>query len=627
MTAPETKYDAPAEAAPASSEADVCERILELADSGVKPVRRYRELIGCVTEHFNALHGAIEIATATATISATAGDDSGTSNNTKQLVHAAILEAQTEGTSIGRVYNFPKTGDSVGVLAVPVPTSGQDNCGALGLVVPCGSKDVIEARLAELRALLWLLTAQQRQQSVADGAAATDDSAATRAMVRAASYETLHHMAFALANRLKERFGCEQAAVGSVRRGRVQVAAISGMDVLHPRTPGTIRIRQAMEECLDRRAVVCVQFGGGAGDATASTGHRLHKQWSDAVGGGSVLSIPIPLGDEIVAIVSLLRSVRQPFTTDDVRQLGDSLVPLGGAIRLVDRSSRGVTRHAVDAAIATVRTFAEPGRWPRRIALVAGSLAGLWFCFGTMDYVVTVPCRIAPTTSYVMSAPFQGKIAKALVDVGDDVSAGAVLYEMDTRDLTLEQNRLRSEISVAKLRHAQALTAGDRLEASLAAADVEVLQSDLAVIDHQLSEAVVRAISAGTVLAGDLQDHVGDFVPVGAPMVELAARDDWRLELDVLDSVVGVIDEGDAGWFVCNARPELAHNCRVRLVHPAAQSEKGETTFVVEASAEERPDWMRVGMEGVARLDTGRRPIWWVYLHRIIDFVRLHVWV
>jgi hypothetical protein len=94
-----------------------------------------------------------------------------------------------------------------------------------------------------------------------------------------------------------------------------------------------------------------------------------------------------------------------------------------------------------------------------------------------------------------------------------------------------------------------------------------------------------------------------------------------------LDSVVGVIDEGDAGWFVCNARPELAHNCRVRLVHPAAQSEKGETTFVVEASAEERPDWMRVGMEGVARLDTGRRPIWWVYLHRIIDFVRLHVWV
>ena len=296
-------------------------------------------------------------------------------------------------------------------------------------------------------------------------------------------------------------------------------------------------------------------------------------------------------------------------------------------MQLVDRSSRGLTRHVIDTALAAVRSVREPGRWPRRVSLAVGAVLGLWFCFGTMDYVVTVPCRIAPTTSYVMSAPFEGKIARALVDIGDDVSAGQVLYEMDTRELTLEQNRLRSELAVAKLRHAQSLTAGDRLEASLAAADARVLKSDLAVVDHQLSEAVVRAANAGTVLAGELQDHVGDFVPVGAPMVELAERENWRLELDVSDSLVGVVSAGDAGWFVCNARPELAHNCQVRLIHPAALTEDGKSKFVVEASAAERPEWMRVGMEGVARLDTGRRPVWWVYLHRVVDFVRLHVWV
>ena len=626
MTASDTKQDASVQAQPAQSEADVCLQILELGGSQVKPARRYRQLISCVVERFDAPYGAIEIATPAATISATSGDDGGTSDHAKQLVRAAILEAQTEGTSIGRVYNFPKTGDTVGVLAAPVPTSSQGNCGALGLIVTCNSQELVEAHLAELRALLWLLTAQQRTQCEST-ATAVDDAASTRAMVRAASYESFHHMAFALANRLKERFGCEQASVGSVRRGRVRVAAISGMDDLHPRTPGTIRIRQAMEECLDRRGVVCVQAATGGEDLVSSTGHRLHRQWSDAVGGSNVLSIPVPLNDEIVAVVSLLRAGDRPFTDDDVQQLRESLVPLGGAMRLVERSSRGLPSHAVDTALAAVRSVREPGRWPRRVALVVGALAGLWFCFGTMDYVVTVPCRIAPTTSYVMSAPFEGKIARALVDVGDDVMAGQVLYEMDTRELTLEQSRLRSELAVAKLRHAQSLTAGDRLEASLAAADARVLQSDLAVIDHQLSEAVVRAAGDGTVLAGDLQDHVGDFVPVGAPLAELAKRDNWRLELDVSDSLVGMIDEGDAGWFVCNARPEIRHDCQVKLVHPAAVPEEGETKFVVEARAVERPDWMRVGMEGVARLDTGRRPVWWVYLHRVFDFVRLHVWV
>ena len=33
----------------------------------------------------------------------------------------------------------------------------------------------------------------------------------------------------------------------------------------------------------------------------------------------------IPLGDEIVAVVSLLRSAKRPFSRDDVRQLGESL--------------------------------------------------------------------------------------------------------------------------------------------------------------------------------------------------------------------------------------------------------------------------------------------------------------
>jgi hypothetical protein len=33
---------------------------------------------------------------------------------------------------------------------------------------------------------------------------------------------------------------------------------------------------------------------------------------------------------------------------------------------------------------------------------------------------------------------------------------------------------------------------------------------------------------------------------------------------------------------------------------------------------------MRPGMEGSARIVVGKRPVWWIALHRGIDYIRYH---
>ena len=87
------------------------------------------------------------------------------------------------------------------------------------------------------------------------------------------------------------------------------------------------------------------------------------------------------------------------------------------------------------------------------------------------------------------------------------------------------------------------------------------------------------------------------------------------------------LNAGLSGSFASFARPELLRDFRILRVHPTAEVRRNKNIFVAEATIEGADDWIRPGMEGIAAIRIGRRPIWWVSSHRIIDFLRLHVWL
>ena len=49
--------------------------------------------------------------------------------------------------------------------------------------------------------------------------------------------------------------------------------------------------------------------------------------------------------------------------------------------------------------------------------------------------------------------------------------------------------------------------------------------------------------------------------------------------------------------------------------------------FVARAELGENPPWIRSGMRGVARIDTVPKPVYWVALHKLIDWTRLRFWI
>ena len=64
----------------------------------------------------------------------------------------------------------------------------------------------------------------------------------------------------------------------------------------------------------------------------------------------------------------------------------------------------------------------------------------------------------------------------------------------------------------------------------------------------------------------------------------------------------------------------------VERVTPLATTADGRNYFRVEAALEEQVDALRPGMEGIAKVDVGRRRLLWIWTHEMIDWLRLWAW-
>ena len=64
----------------------------------------------------------------------------------------------------------------------------------------------------------------------------------------------------------------------------------------------------------------------------------------------------------------------------------------------------------------------------------------------------------------------------------------------------------------------------------------------------------------------------------------------------------------------------------VARITPVSVAEDGRNYFRVEASLDQGTDSMRPGMEGVAKIRIGRRPLIWIWTHETVDWLRLWAW-
>ena len=72
-----------------------------------------------------------------------------------------------------------------------------------------------------------------------------------------------------------------------------------------------------------------------------------------------------------------------------------------------------------------------------------------------------------------------------------------------------------------------------------------------------------------------------------------------------------------------------AYRKLARKNHPDLNpnNKQAENTFKAYALLDAQPDFIRPGMAGEARIDAGHKRLAWIWTHRLIDFLRLKLWI
>ncbi len=545
----------------------------------------------------------------------------------RPAVREVLNEATARGRATARLLAARDGSGRIALLAAPLLDSHGEACGAIGLV--CGSAEAdASARLAQLEALGALaLQALTAHAATGGGNAAQQREARgvqAGALARAADCDTETALAYSITNGLRNKFGFEQVVLGAVRRRRVELLSISGLDDVKSRSPGVRAIAAALDECLDHGASIVAQRAESGADL--SPAFRLHESWRAAAHGAAVASIPLVFRGECVAVLGVRASANQPFTADSLQKLRATVETYAGALRLMREARRSLPRHALDAAHHAVRWVGQGG-WGRRIAVGASTLAALWFVFGTLPYRLAADSVVRAEQQITLSMPFDGTLANLAAAAGDAVRAGQLLAEIDASALKLQARELEAEIEVSKTTATRALAAQSPVEARLAQANLELLHARRATVLRQIEQARINAPFDGLVVDGDLRQQVGAALPRGTPLLQVAPGEGWLLEIELPEHALSVIAAGATGRFAPLAQPELSAPIEVTRVRASGEVRNGRSVFVAEARLTLATGWLRPGIQGVVKLDGGRKPVWWLTFRRAADYLWLNYWL
>jgi multidrug efflux pump subunit AcrA (membrane-fusion protein) len=267
---------------------------------------------------------------------------------------------------------------------------------------------------------------------------------------------------------------------------------------------------------------------------------------------------------------------------------------------------------------------------PRRPGLKLGviSAIGLVLCLGLAkgEHRVTAKSVLEGEVQRAAVAPFDGFIRTAPVRAGDTVKAGDVLVTLEDRDLILDRLKWRAELDKLVQKQREVRVKHDRTNLVVLDSQIRQAEAQLALAEEKLSRVRIFAPFDGIVVSGDLSQMLGSPVEKGKALFEIAPLDSYRLIVQVDERDVRYIAVQQRGFVALAAMPGDPLPLVLTKITPVTVAEEGRNSFRVEARLTELGPNLRPGMEGVAKIEAGRRSILWIWTRSIVEWLRLTAW-
>jgi biotin carboxyl carrier protein len=428
--------------------------------------------------------------------------------------------------------------------------------------------------------------------------------------------------AMTLCNEVAARYRCNRVSLGWLHQGYVRLQAISHTEKFERRMGIAISIEQAMDEALDQDEEVLWPAPPASSAIT-----RDHEAFARSQGVAEILSLPIRVDSSSVAVLTLEKATLPCFTPSELQTLRLLCDHVARRFHELKRNDRWFgARFATWAREQVARLFGPEHTVGKAIAVGVASLFAV-LMFGKAEYRVEAPFILKSDVLAQLPAPFDGYLDEVSVRVGDPVREGQPLLMLDTRELLVQEAAAVAERErfIAEARKAE--SEEKVADMQIAQASAEEAKARLELVRHHLAKARVLSPFDGYVVQGDLRERLSAPVKQGDVLVKVAKLEAMHAEVAMPETDVHETAPQQSGEIAFASRPQLTFPIRVERIEPAAEVRDNKNIFVIRAEfACAKESWWRPGMSGVCKVNAGKRNLLWIFTHRTVDFLRLHLW-
>jgi multidrug resistance efflux pump len=470
----------------------------------------------------------------------------------------------------------------------------------------------------------WLELSCRRLQMGADKHKQVRLKAALDLLALVLSEDHFEPAAMALATELATVLNCDRVSIGFLKKGQVEVQAVSHSADFGEKMNLVRTIGAAMDEAVLMRQEIVLPLEV-VPDVTPPITHH-HEKLALLHGNANILTLPFYGRDRYLGAITLERPGTDQFTQDDLefcRGIAALAFPAIEEKRINDRSLFG---KAKDDAGEKLKELFGTGHYGWKLAVIGLVCLVLFFSVATGQYRLTADSMLEGEVRRVVAAPFSSYIGSAEARAGDQVEEGQVLCTLDDRDLRQERLGLLSQRNQYQRQHQEARATHDRAETKILAARLEQIEAKLQLVEDKLVRTVLTAPFAGLLVSGDLSMRLGGFVEQGEVLFEVTPLNQYRLILKVDERRIADVVLGQSGSLLLTALPRTPFHFIITKITPIARQEEGRNYFEVEANLMDSSDLLRPGMEGIAKVEIGKRKLFALWSRNLVEWCRLFFW-
>jgi hypothetical protein len=427
--------------------------------------------------------------------------------------------------------------------------------------------------------------------------------------------------AMATVTGLAVRCQCTRVSLGIRGNHTVSVKVISHTAQFGQRMVLVSGLAAAMDEALDQRCMVLYPAPPEQLVATSA-----HAALSRIQHDGHILTIPMLVADRFVGALTFERSLDVPFEQETIELLELATSIVGPVLEEKRRNDRWLIVKAYESFRRQVVRLVGPGYLTRKLIALTIIVAALVLSFAKGVYTVNADAQIEGLVRRAVVAPYDGFIKDAMARAGDTAKEGDVLAKLEDRDLLLERLKWVTERQEHLYEYDKALAARQPAAINVIRSQIDQAAAQIKLLDEQLERIKLRSPISGLVVSGDLSQLIGTSVQRGQILFEIAPLDAYRVILDVDEREVRSVEPGQKGELVVSALPTQKLPFVVDKVTPIAEARSGRNAFRVEGRLTENPPQLRPGMEGIGKVEIGERNLAWIWLHPLIDWMRVWSW-